>query len=88
MFEGIFGTYRATPQSELNLVQVFYGTPTFGYQTLLRHVQIEHVQCVVDRFDLANFNEPNFDVLRGCHEYAMTMILGLTQYLQHKQFHN
>ena len=88
MFEGVFGTYSATSQCELNLVQVLYGAPTFGNQALLRHVQVEHVQCVVDRFDLANFNEPNFYVLRGCHEYAMTMILGLTQYLQQRQFHN
>ena len=74
--------HRSTSQCKLYLIQILHGTPTFRNQTLLRYIQVEHVKCVVNRLDLTNLDEPNLDVLGGCDKHAVTMVLGLTQYLQ------
>jgi len=34
---------------------------------------------MVDRFDLADLDEPVLQVLSGCDQHSMTMILGLAQ---------
>ena len=73
--------YRSTAQSHLYLLKVVDWTPTLADETFLRDVQVEHVERVVDGFDLAHLDEPYFDVLSGCHQHAMTMILRLAQYL-------
>jgi len=77
--------YRSAAQSHLNLLQVIDGAPAFTDETLLRHVQIEHIERVVDRFDLPHFDEPDFDVLSRCHQDAVTVILSLAQHLHHTQ---
>ena len=41
---------------------------------------------MVDRFDLAHFDEPDLDVLSGGDEYAVTVVLRLTQNLSRVQF--
>lgn len=54
MVKMMAATYRAPPERELYLVEVLDRTPTLGDQTLLRHVEVEHVERVVDRLDLPN----------------------------------
>ena len=59
--------YRSTTKGHLYLLQVSYWTPTFPDETLLGDVEVEHVQRVVDRLDLAYLDEPDLDVLGGRH---------------------
>jgi hypothetical protein len=56
-------TYSATTESHLDFVQIFHRTPAFPNQTLLGDIQVEHVQRVIDCFDLADLDKPHFDVL-------------------------
>ncbi len=78
-------TYSAWLESLLYLWQVIDGAPALCDQTLLCHIQVEHVQCVVDGFDLAHLDEPNLDVLGSCYQHSVTMILGLRQHLKSAQ---
>ena len=74
-------THRASLECLLYLGQISYGTPALSDETFLRDVQIEHVQGVVDGLDLTDLDEPHLDVFGGCHQDAVTMVLGLGQNL-------
>ena len=74
--------HRATPQCQLDLVEVDDGTPALADEALVRHVEVEEVQRVVDRLHLAHLHEPHLDVLGGSDEHAMTVVLGLAQHLR------
>ena len=74
-------TDRSTAQSHLDLLQVVDRTPALADETFLRHVEVEHVERVVDRFDLAHLDEPHLDVLGGGHQHAVTVVLSLTEHL-------
>ena len=76
------GTYRATPERQLDVLQIQDGNPALGYETLLRHVQVEQVQRMINRLYLSHLHEPVLYVLRGCHEHPVTMVLSLVQHLQ------
>jgi len=76
-------TDRSAAQGHLDLFEIVDRTPTLGDEAFLRHVQVEHVERVVDGFDLAHFDEPHFDVLGGCNQHAMTVVLRLAQHLHH-----
>jgi len=52
-------TNCATSQCHLYFIKIYNWTPAFSNQTFLCHIQIEHVQCVVDGFDLAHFDKPH-----------------------------
>lgn len=54
---------RASPQSELNGVQVRQGTPDFSNQTLLSDVDVAEIERVVDGLHLPHFNKPHTQVL-------------------------
>ena len=75
---------RSASKSHLDLFQVVLRTPALADQTFLSDVEVEHVQHVVDRLDLPDLDEPDFDVLGGCNEYAMPMLLSLTEHLLKK----
>lgn len=72
---------RSTAQSYLDLLEVVDRAPAFTDEAFLRHVEVEHVESVVDRFDLPHLDEPDLDVLGGSHQDAVTMVLRLTQNL-------
>ena len=73
--------YGSAAQRHLDLLEVVDGTPALADEALLRHVQVEHVQRVIDRLDLAHLDEPLLDVLGGRHEHTVTVVLRLTQHL-------
>ena len=73
--------YGSAAQRHLDLLEVVDWTPALADEALLRHVQVEHVQRVIDRLDLAHLDEPLLDVLGGRHEDAVTVVLRLTQHL-------
>lgn len=70
-------TDRAPPERLLDAIEISDGTPALGDETLLRDVQVEHVERVVDGLDLAHLDEPHLDVLGRRHQHAMTVVLGL-----------
>lgn len=72
-------SYRSTTQSHLNGLDIQNWNPAFSDETLLGHIQVKQVQRVVDGLDLADLDEPVFEVLGSCDQDAMTMILCLTQ---------
>lgn len=72
-------SYRSASQSQLDGLCVEQRDPALGNQTLLRHVQVEQVESVIDGLDLADLDEPIFEFLRRGDEHAMTMILSLTE---------
>jgi hypothetical protein len=45
----------------MNVVQIRHWNPTLSNQTLLRHVQIEEIERVVNGFDFSDFDEPTVD---------------------------
>ena len=74
-------TYSSSSKCKLYFVQVSNWAPALSNQTLLCDIQIEHVQGVVDSFDLSHFDEPHLDVFGGCHQYPMTVVLCLPKHL-------
>ena len=44
-------TYRSSFKSILYLIKIRNRAPTFSDETFVRHIQIEHVHCVVDRLN-------------------------------------
>ena len=74
--------YRCATKGKLYALQVSDRAPTLSNETLLCDVQVEHVQSVVDRLDLAHFDVPDLDVLGGRHQDSVSMVLGLSQHLQ------
>ena len=79
--DGRAGPLRAAPQRQLDRLGVGRRHPALGDQTLLRHVQVEPVERVVDGLDLAHLDEPGADVLGGGDQHAVTVVLGLGQHL-------
>lgn len=73
--------YRSPAQCQLDSLQVQGRHPALGDEALLRHIQIEQVQRVVDGLNLAHLHEPVFDVLGGSHENAVTVVLRLSENL-------
>lgn len=71
-------SYSSSTQSHLNGLDVQHWHPAFSNQTLLRDVQVEQVERVINRFDFANLNEPVLKVLGSGDQDAMTMILSLS----------
>ncbi len=53
--------YSSPPECCMNCLQVRYRNPALGNETLLRHVQVEEVERVVDGLDLPDFDEPVLD---------------------------
>lgn len=51
--------HGASPQSELNGVQVRQGTPDFSDQTLLGDINVAEIERVVDGLHLPHFNKPH-----------------------------
>ena len=47
----------------------------------MRHVEVEHVQCVVDGLDLLHLDDPAPDLLLGAHQHPATVVLRLAQNL-------
>lgn len=72
-------SHRSTTQSHLNGLDVQNRNPAFSNETLLSNVQVEQIQRMINRLDLADLNEPVLKVLGGCNQHAMTMILSLSQ---------
>jgi hypothetical protein len=70
---------HSTKQTKVDRRDVKNRHPALGDQTLMRHVQVEQVQRVVNRLDLADFHEPVLEVLGSGDQHAMTMILSLSQ---------
>lgn len=75
-------TYCASAQRKLYGVQVWDRTPDFSDQTLLGHINVAQVECVVDCLHLPHFDEPNPHCLRGGLQHPLTMILCLVQHLE------
>lgn len=69
--------YRSSPQRQLDGLHVQRRHPALSNETLLRHVQIEQVQRVVNGLDLAHLYEPVLDVLRSSNQHAVTVVLSL-----------
>jgi len=65
------------PESQLYGFNIRGWNPAFGDQTLLSNIQVEVVESVIDGLDLANLDEPNFDVLGGRDKDAMPVVVGL-----------
>ena len=63
------------------LVEVSDWTPALSDEAFLRDIEVEHVECVVDGFDLAHLDEPDLDVLSGGDQHTVTVILCLLQNL-------
>lgn len=75
-------THRAPPQCLLDSVKVLHRTPALGDQTFLGHVQVQHVEGVVNGLDLPHLDEPNLYVTGRCHQNPVPVILSLTQNLK------
>jgi len=54
----------------------------------LSHINVEEVEGVINRLDLADFSEPKSNVFGGRYQHPMAMIFGLTQNLQKWQLNN
>ena len=57
--------YRAPPERQQHVLQVGHRDPALGDQAVLDHVQVEHVERVVDALDLPHLRDPRADVARG-----------------------
>lgn len=79
-WHGRSGPLRTAAQRDLNRLEVQQRHPALRDQTLLRHVQIEQVQRVVDRFDLAHLHEPILQVLGSRHQHPVPMVLRLAEH--------
>jgi hypothetical protein len=79
--------YSSSPEGQLNGLQVQNRHPALRNQTLLGYIQVEQVQCVVNGFNLAHFNEPVLDVLCSSNQDSVSVVLGLPQNLQTKLLH-
>jgi hypothetical protein len=42
----------------MNSIEIGYGTPALGDQTLLGNVEIEEIHRVIDRLDLSGLRQP------------------------------
>lgn len=78
-------TDRASPQSQLNILQIGNRDPAFCNQTILYHIQVEHVERVVDALYLPHFHHPCTNVSGSRDQHTVTVILGLTQHLVEKK---
>ena len=65
------------PECQLYGFNISSWNPAFSNQTLLSDVQVEVVESVIDGLDLADLDEPNFDILGGRDEHAMPVVVGL-----------
>lgn len=74
-------TYRSISQSLLYIGQVGSGHPAFSDQTLLGHVHVEQVQCVVDSLHLADHDGPAGELLGHAGQDTLSVIAGLVQHL-------
>lgn len=82
MFTVSINTYSSSTQSQLNGLQIQYWNPAFSNETLLRDIQIEEIQGMIDRFYFPDFDEPILDVLCCCHQHSVSVILSLSQNLK------
>lgn len=76
-----WGTHRAPSERELNGVKVGDGAPDLCNQTLLSHIDVAQVQCVVDGLHLPHFDEPDADVLGSRLQNPLAVVLCLIQHL-------
>uniref|UniRef100_A0A1I8G7P7 DUF4455 domain-containing protein n=1 Tax=Macrostomum lignano TaxID=282301 RepID=A0A1I8G7P7_9PLAT len=68
------GGQLVDPERQVNLVQIVNSAPGLGDKALVGGLNIEHVQCVVDGFDLADLDEPQAEVLGRGHEHSHPMV--------------
>ena len=63
----------------MNRFQIGDRNPALGNQALLRHVQVEEIQRVVDGLDLAHLDEPVLDVLGRSDQHPVAVVLSLAE---------
>jgi hypothetical protein len=80
--------YSSPPEGQLNGLQVQNRHPALRDQTLLGHIQVKQVQCVIDGFDLAHFHEPVLDVFCSSNQDSVSVVLSLTQNLETVQWYS
>lgn len=74
-------SHRSPAQGELDGVQVGHGTPHFGDQTLLGHVDVAQVEGVVDGLHLPHLDEPHPHRLGGGLQDPLPVVFRLVQHL-------
>jgi hypothetical protein len=61
------------------VVKISDRTPALGDQTLLRNINIEQIESMINGLDFARFRHPHSNILCGCNQNTMSMILSLAQ---------
>ena len=69
------------PESMVHFVQISCSHPALGNKTLLCHIEVEHVQRVVNCLDLLHFDKPILDILCSQNQNSVSVIRCLAENL-------
>jgi hypothetical protein len=73
--------YLSVPQRSVDAIKGTAGAPALSNEGILSHLKVEHVEGVVDGFDLLHLDDPGSNLLLSTLQHSAAVVRSLGQYL-------